>query len=68
MWPYALSGFHIGHVYIAKVGNVSEVKAHGLAHEHLEWHFVDGLAARLHMVESIHMRADVIEHAHIFDG
>ena len=55
-------------VDIAEIGNVREVEADRLAHEQLERHLVDRLAAGLHVVVSIDVRADVVQHAHILDG
>ena len=68
MWPSTFTpDFLLGvrHVLlgdVAEIGNMLEVEAHRLAHEHFERHFIDRLSLRVHMSECIHVRAHVIEH------
>ena len=52
-------------VDVAEIGNVPQIEAHRLAHEHVERHLVDGGAAPLGMHEGIDVRAHVIDHADV---
>ena len=47
---------------LAEIGNMPQIEAHGLAHEQIQRHLVDGIAVGTDVPESVDMRADVIDH------
>jgi hypothetical protein len=55
--------FKVGDIDLAKVGNVGQVQADGIAHEHVQRHFIDRLALLTHVEKGVDMGADMINHA-----
>ncbi len=61
--PFRL--LEIGRFDVAKVGDMLEIEAHSLAHEHVERHLIDGGAAPLGVDERVDVRSHVIDHAEV---
>ena len=51
---------HVRHGDVAEIRDVTQVEAHGLPHEDVEWHLVDWLAVGIDVAERVDVRADVI--------
>lgn len=63
-WRF-LSIFQINEINVAEIGNMAQVEAHRLVHEHIEGHFVDSCAAALCMNKCVDTRPHMIYYPEI---